>query len=564
MMRYISEGFLLGLSTGALCGATCIPFLIPVFSGSGRKNLLHASIIFALFSMGRFIAYLLFGILTALTGYYISSLPLSQLFKGLLLMCMAAVVLLSTRPGNINLQPSKHKGSLGNPPYLPFLLGFTSGINLCPPFLLLIMAVLRLSSPTYGVIMFISFFAATTLVLLPCVFGIYLFRVRFISGIMRIASVFIAIYFFIVGSTTVKNQIIEAKGIMSSGQRGYDIEHLASEDEIILPSLYSDYIFCRYKDNRMTGYIIISEGFGKFAGFGGIIVTAIATDPGLRVEEFSAIKHNEDPVYFGAIEESGFFEKFKGITPENFKEKKTRLDSVSGATISSSAVLDSFLASYSGASAFFEEEPHHPEKPFGSKSIMPALLTILPFITASFYVLYRREILRYFTMLYSLAVLGFWKKIMLTGEYLANFLTGNILPQYNTVLFFFMLTLIAVTIAFGNLYCSFICPFGLLQKFLGRLKKNKIIIHQPFSALLEKTRFALLFIVLGAYILDIRIPSGRFEPFGTTFALKGDWIAWSIVAAALLSSIIIDRFWCRFFCPAGAFQKILSSLRGNG
>ncbi|MCK9555282.1 4Fe-4S binding protein [bacterium] len=560
MIQYISEGFILGLSTGIACGATCLPFLIPVFSFSGKKNLFHAFVIFALFSLGRFIAYMLFGTLTVLTGYYISAFPLSQLLKGVLLITMSVIVLFLIHSGGMANKPCISGKPLNKIYHIPLLLGFTAGINLCPPFILLITAVLRLSSPTYGIIMFASFFAATTLVMLPSIFGIYLVKIRFLSTATRIISVLIAIYFFIIGAATVKNQIIETGNIDSPGRQ--DVISLAPEADLIQPSSFNDYVFCCYKDHKITGYIILSEGFGKFTGFGGRLITAIVTDPGLKVEEFRLIEHNETCPYAELIGESGFFEKFKGICPENFKEKRAGLDSVSGATISSSAILDSFLKSYAGASIYLENPVYLREKA-DFKSVISVIIIILPFITASLYVLFKREGMRYFTMLYSLFVLGFWKKTMLTGGHLANFLTGNILQQYNIVLPVFIITLIIFTIAFGNLYCSFICPFGLLQSFLGRLNRKKIIIREPLSRLLEKTRFILLFVILAAYTVNIRIPSSRFEPFGTLFGLKGDLIAWLIVVTAFMSSIVIDRFWCRFFCPAGAFQKILSSFRNK-
>ncbi|MBN2190616.1 MAG: 4Fe-4S binding protein [Candidatus Aureabacteria bacterium] len=560
MARYIFEGFILGISTGIACGVTCIPFLIPVFSCSGKKGLSRAFVIFALFSLGRFAAYMLFGTLTVLTGYYISAFPLSQMLKGILLMAAAAAVLFLIHSGN-----SSHKACIREDTprgiyYTPLLLGFLAGINLCPPFVLLITAVLRLSSPTYGIIMFISFFTATTLVLLPCIFGIYLFKIRFLSGAIRTISVLIAIYFFITGAATVKNQIIEARSIDSPGRQ--DITSLAPESDVIQACPFNDYVFCCYKDRKITGYIIISEGFGKFTGFGGQLVTAIITDPGLTVEEFKLIRHNETASYVELIKESGFFEKFQGVSPWNFREKRSELDSVSGATISSSAILDSFLKSYAGASIYFEDTVHLREKP-DFKSVISVIAIVFPFITASLYVLFKREALRYFTMLYSLIILGFWKKTMLTGEHLANFLTGSVLSQYNIALFIFIITLIVFTVIFGNLYCSSICPLGSLQSFLGRLNRKKIIIREPFERRLGKARFILLFIILAAYTVNIRIPSSRFEPFGTLFSLKGDLIAWSIVIAALMSSIVIDRFWCRFFCPAGAFQKMLSSLRNK-
>ena len=46
-----------------------------------------------------------------------------------------------------------------------------------------------------------------------------------------------------------------------------------------------------------------------------------------------------------------------------------------------------------------------------------------------------------------------------------------------------------------------------------------------------------------------------YEPFATLFGFKGTGVQWYLVSVAVIGSFLIPRFWCRFFCPVGAFLK---------
>ena len=54
---------------------------------------------------------------------------------------------------------------------------------------------------------------------------------------------------------------------------------------------------------------------------------------------------------------------------------------------------------------------------------------------------------------------------------------------------------------------------------------------------------------------------GTYEPFATLFGFRGIGIQWYLVSVAVIGSFLIPRFWCRFFCPVGAFLKQLLRLK---
>ena len=62
MPALFSEGFLLGLSTGAYCLASCLPVLAPYLLAGGGLSWKINFLIFIEFLAGRFIAYALFAL----------------------------------------------------------------------------------------------------------------------------------------------------------------------------------------------------------------------------------------------------------------------------------------------------------------------------------------------------------------------------------------------------------------------------------------------------------------------------------------------------------------------
>jgi len=167
-----SEGFLLGLSTGFYCLASCLPLLAPYLMAEGKAAWKFNFYIFLQFLGGRFAAYMLFALLASLAGkagqYALPSwlLPASMAGCGGL-MAFLAVSRVSVKGG-----PCFLKKDL-NPWFsrLPLVLGFVTGINICPPFAAGFIRLLELADVPKGFAYFGGFFAATSLFISPVLLG---------------------------------------------------------------------------------------------------------------------------------------------------------------------------------------------------------------------------------------------------------------------------------------------------------------------------------------------------------------------------------------------------------
>lgn len=172
MPALFSEGFLLGLSTGFYCLASCLPLLAPYLLAEGRAAWKFNFYIFLQFLGGRFAAYMLFALLASLAGkagqYALPAwvIPLSMSGCGLLMVFLAfsrvrgeAVPCLLKR----DLSPFFRR--------LPLALGFVTGINVCPPFMAGFLRLLELADVPNGFAYFGGFFAATSLFISPVLLG---------------------------------------------------------------------------------------------------------------------------------------------------------------------------------------------------------------------------------------------------------------------------------------------------------------------------------------------------------------------------------------------------------
>lgn len=116
-----------------------------------------------------------------------------------------------------------------------------------------------------------------------------------------------------------------------------------------------------------------------------------------------------------------------------------------------------------------------------------------------------------------------------------------------------------ITIFFGRLYCSALCPLGLLQEFAGLFKK-KAAVRQK-SLFIKYIIAAIVFGALAggtAYILRLAEP---YTYFGSAFSLS--LIGLTAVAAIILLVFFKDRFFCTNLCPVGTVLGLMSKFSVN-
>lgn len=133
------------------------------------------------------------------------------------------------------------------------------------------------------------------------------------------------------------------------------------------------------------------------------------------------------------------------------------------------------------------------------------------------------------------------------------------------------IALAAACVVGGRFFCGWLCPLGAVQDFTGWLGRRFGIpagkYHGAEYAWLAFVKYAILLIVMLASILGYGAALAVLSPWRALLDLPGivsDWrvMKWGylILAIILASSAFLGRAFCRYMCPLGAAQALVSSM----
>lgn len=136
-----------------------------------------------------------------------------------------------------------------------------------------------------------------------------------------------------------------------------------------------------------------------------------------------------------------------------------------------------------------------------------------------------------------------------------------------------------VTIFAGRFFCGWMCAFGSIGDLLYKVprigKKISKSINPKIDVILKFIKYIVLAVfvifVWGLQLLSIPAGTNPWDLFGILSSVS-NWSTipsmingWIIAAVILLvffiGSIFIERFFCRYFCPLGAYFSIISRFR---
>lgn len=191
----ILQPLLAGLSVGAFCLTHCFPFM-GAFFGAEMRGLKKDFFVLLEFLAGRLAGYLCFGLLVGYLGGKFDP-------RWLRLATDLSFIALSLALFLYLLGLTRKKNFCKTPPWLkgrsPALMGFFLGINLCPPFLLSVVYILKQQSALYGILYFALFFVSSSIYFLPFLFVGLASRAQEFRLMARLSGFLVSAIFFIYG-----------------------------------------------------------------------------------------------------------------------------------------------------------------------------------------------------------------------------------------------------------------------------------------------------------------------------------------------------------------------------
>jgi hypothetical protein len=298
-------------------------------------------------------------------------------------------------------------------------------------------------------------------------------------------------------------------------------------------------------------------------GYAGPVPVLVGIDREGRIAGVKLLEHHETPSYVVGVESPDFLRQFVGKSVNEPLRLGEDIDGVTRATVTATAVADGVRKSARPVARSVLGLPITEEKETPSPIRWPPVVALgLLAAIALFSLLSKNQVARWVSLILGLVVLGFWQ-----GTYLSTTTFVNILlwrwPSFREHFFWYALVVFGVVmaVAWRNVYCARMCPFGALQEILNRFATPRLQAPPDEERQARRLRYLFLWLVVLAVFLFGRTEAANYEPFSTAFDFKGGRLRWAFLGVTLVLAAMRHRFWCRYFCPTGVWMQLLGRMR---
>lgn len=153
---------------------------------------------------------------------------------------------------------------------------------------------------------------------------------------------------------------------------------------------------------------------------------------------------------------------------------------------------------------------------------------------------------------------------------LASLVTGQgLIRQLHPSVMVIGSVVLLLTLLFGPVFCSHICPLGSIQEWLGKLgkkifkKRYNTLIPKKLHNILKYLRYVVLILILVQTYRTATLMFANIDPY---YALFHFWTGETAIAAlvilgvTLIMSLFVERPWCKYACPYGGLLGLISKI----
>ncbi len=294
-------------------------------------------------------------------------------------------------------------------------------------------------------------------------------------------------------------------------------------------------------------------------GFAGPIDLIIVTDSNKIIDKVIIEDSQETPQYLRRVKP--WLEVFEGKPLAGFADSVISVDAVTQATHSSLAVVETVRASSVVILESFLNRTARKkflEEPIRWQGVIALVLFCL-FGIILFHKS-RSKKKRYFFLLALALSIGFWFNLQFSFIHIINILNLNLELIFQALPGIIILIPLFFGFFYGRIYCGWFCPFGALQELMAVVGRP-VKVSKKIEKKLKYIKYFFLGILIflffwrGGLNVFNQDPLGRAFDFSLLFAWDG-FLAWLI----LFLSLFFIRFWCRYFCPVGAFLSFFNKI----
>lgn len=148
--------------------------------------------------------------------------------------------------------------------------------------------------------------------------------------------------------------------------------------------------------------------------------------------------------------------------------------------------------------------------------------------------------------------------------------SGGFIQKIHSSAFILMILGIIVAILFGSIFCGYICPFGSFQEWIGKIgrklfpKQYNQFIPKKLDNVLRYLRYGVLALVIYQTAITAKLVFATVDPYYALFNFFTNEVAiaaYIALGSIMILSLFIERPWCKYFCPYGAFLGLFNLIR---
>jgi NosR/NirI family nitrous oxide reductase transcriptional regulator len=207
---------------------------------------------------------------------------------------------------------------------------------------------------------------------------------------------------------------------------------------------------------------------------------------------------------------------------------------------------------------------------------LAALATLLarqhPLVSEARYL----RVVRPLVLLFTVGFIGWWAQAQLSIVNVVALLQAAVAHRSWTFFLYDPLTTLLWVFVVGTLFawgratfCGWLCPFGALQELaalLGRaLHAPRLRLHRTVDRQLKRLKYVALAVVLAAALWSPHLgdQAVEIEPFKTAITLLfiRSWPFALYAVSLVLASVLVNKFFCRYLCPLGAWLVVVGRVR---
>ncbi len=146
---------------------------------------------------------------------------------------------------------------------------------------------------------------------------------------------------------------------------------------------------------------------------------------------------------------------------------------------------------------------------------------------------------------------------------------GTLVPKLQMSTLVISALVLLLTLVFGSVFCSFVCPLGTIQEWIGKLGKKifkrryNTFIPQKLHNALKYMRYIVLILTVMLTFNAGRLLFADVDPYYAMYHFFTDEVTIGslvVLGVVLISSLFIERPWCKYACPYGAVLGLVSKI----